>query len=135
MKSYSAVPVSSAMACWNYLIEGEGLAGPGDKGQLVSGIDKRKLAGHQIQHPLERGDEQPLAVGLAQDVVDLGEHPAQICAGLGVVLNQRLADNHKQRRRHPLAGHIGHDNGQVALFHHKEIVEVAPTALAGFMVA
>ncbi len=48
-------------------------------------VDVAQLTAVQVQHALKGGDEQPLAVGLAQKLVDLGEHLPQVPAGVGDV--------------------------------------------------
>ena len=43
----------------------------------------------------------------------------------GVFFDQRFANDHEKRCGHAFAGYIGHDNGQMALVHHEEVVEIA----------
>ena len=66
---------------------------------------------------------------LAQLIVHLLQDLPGGLAHLGRILQQSLGDNHKQRRRHALAGHVGDDHGQMVLVHQEEIVEVAPHLL------
>ena len=48
-----------------------------------------------------------------------------------MVLYQRFADDHKQRRGNALSGNVRHHDGKVAFVHHKEIVEIASHLLCG----
>ena len=99
------------------------------KWHLMPGVHVAELAAHQVQNTFKRRDEQPLAVGLTQHTVDLGKDIPQIHAGLGVVFDERLADDHEQRRRYTLAGYVGHDDGKVAIIHHEEIIKIAADLL------
>ena len=107
------------------LVGHKALSLPVQIGDLMARIDIGKVSGGQIQDPFKGGDEQPLAVGLAQKLVDLGKHLAQVLSRLGVVLDQGLSDDHEQGRRNALSGDVRHHHCQMTLIHHKEIVKVA----------
>ena len=102
-----------------------GVAGFGDKRHFMTGIHKAKLPCHKIQYSFKGGDEQPLAVGFAQQIIDLGEDLSQIPAGLCVILDQCLADHHKERGGNAFSRHIGNHDSEMGLIHHKEIIKVA----------
>ena len=92
-------------------------------------IDIDHVPGGNFQNPHPCGDKQPFLVALAELGIYLAEYLSRGGACLGVVLDQRLCDDHKQGSRHTFARHVRDHHCQMSLVHQKEIVKVSPHLL------
>ena len=84
-----------------------------------------KFSCHQVKNALKRRNEQPFAVGVAQQVIDFRKNRSETDVRLRMVFNQRFSDYHKKRGRNPFARHIGDDNSKMLLIHHKKVIKIA----------
>ena len=83
-----------------------------------------KESAFQVQDTYPRSYEQSCVITVAKQSVDCGEHLPRFLTHLGVILYESLGDDHKQGRRHSLAGNISHNKCQMIFIRHKEVVEV-----------
>ena len=100
-----------------------------DKRGIVSGIGIGQYAGTQVQDAHIGGNKQTFAVVFAKLLIGPGEDLRRGQAGLRLVADDGLGNDHEQRRRNALTGYVGNDDRQVGLVDHKEIVEVAADLL------
>ena len=97
----------------------------------MSGVDKGEVAAVDVQQAHEGGDEQPLAVVFAELVIRAVKDLRERLAGERLIFDDRLGDDHEQRRRNALAGNVRHHDGKMRVVHHEEVVEVTADLLGG----
>ncbi len=108
------------------------LAGAGDEGRVMPGIDELQLAGGKIEDAGEERDEHHLRV-LARDLgIGAGDDDADVgLAAQRAALAQRLAERHEQAGIDALAGDVANRDEQVIGIDRKEIIEVAADLARG----
>ena len=90
----------------------------------MSSIYETELSCHQIQHTFKSSDKQAFTVCLTKKIIYSRENLPQISSWCSVILDKRFSNDHKERSRNTFSGYIGHNNCQMCLIYHEEIVKI-----------
>ena len=98
---------------------------------LMTRVGSHSVACLQVDDGQPDRYEQACLVALAELCVDISENLCRCAALQRPVLDEGLGNDHEQCSGNSLARDICHDQGNVAVIHHEEVVEVSPYFLCG----
>ena len=90
----------------------------------MPGIRKAESARGQLQDPQPYRHKHLCLIVGADFKIGILQNPGRGLAHFCMLGKNDLAEHHKQRGRHPLAGHICHRKAQTVVIHEKEIIKI-----------
>ena len=95
----------------------------------MASIYETELSCHQIQNTFKSSDKQTFTIRLTKKIIYRRENLPQISSWCGMILDKRFSNDHKERCRNTFSRYIGHNNCQMCLIHHEEIVKITANFL------